>query len=179
MTDRRFFLFWMLAFLGFPLGGLLAALTVGPIDGPLSAALAGAMAGLVIGTAQFLVLRRRPGIGPVWIFATALGLAAGDALGVAVTGAGTSLGALIVTGTAAGACVGAAQWTLLRRRGATASWWLPVVALAWPIGWTVTWAIEVDVERGYAVFGASGALVFAAITGTAMMLLTRRWPSPR
>lgn len=174
MTDRRFFLFWMLAFLGFPLGGLLAILTVGSIDGVLSAALAGAMAGFVIGAAQYLTLRGRLGIGPGWIFATALGLAAGNALGAALTGAGTSVGALIVTGMAAGAGVGAAQGALLRRRVQTAFVWLPVVASAWPIGWTVTWAVGVDVERGYAVFGASGALVFAAITGTAMMLLTRR-----
>jgi hypothetical protein len=46
--------------------------------------------------------------------------------------------------------------------------------LAWPVGWTVTWAIGVDVERGYAVFGSAGALVFAAITGVAMLHLTRR-----
>lgn len=50
--------------------------------------------------------------------------------------------------------------------------------MAWPLGWTVTWAVGVDVERGYTVFGASGALVFAAITGTAMLLLTRRWSRP-
>lgn len=174
MTDRRFLLFWMLAFLGFPLGGLLAFLAVGPIDGALSAALAGAIAGLVIGAAQYLALRGRLGVGPGWIFATALGLAAGNALGAALTGAGTSVGALIFTGMAAGVCVGAAQWALLRRRVANASLWLPVVASAWPIGWTVTWAVGVDVEHGYAVFGASGALVVAAVTGTAMALLPRR-----
>jgi hypothetical protein len=174
MTDRRFFLFWMLAFLGFPVGGLLAILTVGSIDGILSAALSGAMAGLVIGAAQYLALRGRLGVGPGWVLATALGLAAGNALGAALTGAGTSPGALIVIGVAAGAGVGFTQWTLLRRRVVKALLWLPVVASAWPIGWTVTWAIGVDVERGYAVFGASGALLFAAITGAAMTLLTRR-----
>jgi hypothetical protein len=41
------------------------------------------------------------------------------------------------------------------------------------LGWTVTWATGVDVERGYYVFGASGALVFAAITGLAMLLMLR------
>ena len=29
---RRFFPWWMLAFLGFPLGGLLALMVVGPVD---------------------------------------------------------------------------------------------------------------------------------------------------
>jgi hypothetical protein len=50
--------------------------------------------------------------------------------------------------------------------------WVPV-AVAWPIGWTVTWAVGVDVERGYAVFGSTGALVFATITGLAMLLILR------
>lgn len=177
MTGRRFFLFWMLAFLGFPLGGLLAILTVGPIEGPLSAAFAGAIAGLVIGAAQFLALRGRLAVGPGWVLATAVGLAVGNAAGAALTGAGTGIGALVFTGLAAGACVGVAQWTFLRRHGAAALLWVPVVAAAWPIGWTVTWAVGVDVERGYAVFGASGAIVFAAITGAAMLTLTHRWSS--
>jgi hypothetical protein len=51
--------------------------------------------------------------------------------------------------------------------------WTLVVAFAWPLGWTVTWAIGVDVERVYAVFGSSGALVFAAITGATMPLILR------
>ena len=33
---------------------------------------------------------------------------------------------------------------------------------------------SVDVERGYAVFGPTGALVFAAITGAAMWLMAAR-----
>ena len=60
MSGGRFFLYWMLAFLGFPLGGLLAILVVGSIGGVLSAVLAGA----VIGAAQFLALRGRLGVGP-------------------------------------------------------------------------------------------------------------------
>lgn len=174
MSGGRFFLFWMLAFLGVPLGGLLAILVVGSIEGVLSAALAGALAGAVIGAAQFLALRGRSRVGPGWVLVTALGLAIGNTVGASLTGAGTSLGALIVTGVAAGVSVGLAQWMLLRRRVAAAILWTPVVAAAWPIGWTVTWSVGVDVERGYAVFGASGALVFAAITGAAMLLLTRR-----
>ena len=54
----RFFLWWMLAFLGFPLGGLLALLLVGSVEGVVSGALGGALAGAVIGAAQWLVLRR-------------------------------------------------------------------------------------------------------------------------
>lgn len=164
---------WMLAFLGFPPGGLLAIEVVGSIDGPASAAMAGALAGVVIGTAQWLVLRRYLGVGARWIAATAVGLAGGNALGALLTDAGTAVDDLIVTGLAAGVAVGISQWSVLRSSIPAAHLWVIAVALAWAIGWTVTWAFGVDVERGYAVFGATGALVFAAITGASMWLLVR------
>ncbi|MBA3490985.1 MAG: hypothetical protein H0T55_02770 [Rubrobacteraceae bacterium] len=170
----RFFLWWMLAFLGFPLGGLLAFVLVGSVDGVASGALGGALAGAVIGAAQWLVLRSYMRVGPEWILATALGLAIGDSLGALLAGAGTSLGALLITGLATGVAVGLLQWGLVLRDWlALGSLWPPVVAIAWPLGWTVTWTIGVDVERGFYVFGASGALVFAAITGLAMLLMLR------
>jgi hypothetical protein len=172
----RFFLWWMLAFLGFPLGGFLALVLVGSVEGVLSGALGGALAGAVIGAAQWLVLRRYPRVrvGPEWILATALGVAIGDAVGALLTGAGTGLGALLITGLATGLAVGLLQWGLvLRSRILLASLWVPVVAIAWLLGWTVTWAFGIDVERGYYVFGSTGALVFAAITGLAMLLMLR------
>ena len=88
----RFFLWWMLAFLGFPVGGLLALMVAGPVEGAVSGALGGALAGAVIGAAQWLVLRRYMRVGPEWILATALGVAMGDALGALLTGAGTGIG---------------------------------------------------------------------------------------
>jgi hypothetical protein len=170
----RFFLWWMLAFLGFPIGGLLALMVVGSVEGVASGALAGALAGAVIGAAQWLVLRRYLRVGPEWILATALGVAIGDALGALLTGAGTGIGALLITGLATGVAVGLLQWGLfLRGRLLAAGMWPPVVAIAWPLGWTVTWAAGVDVERGYYVFGSTGALVFAALTGLAMLLMLR------
>ena len=172
----RFFLWWMLAFVGFPLGGFLALMVVGSVDGVVSGALGGALAGAVIGAAQWLVLRRYPRVrvGPEWVVATALGVAIGDALGALITGAGTAIGALLITGLATGIAVGLLQWGLvLRGRLLRARLWPLVVAIAWPVGWTVTWAFGIDVERGYFVFGASGALVCAAITGMAMLLILR------
>jgi hypothetical protein len=170
----RFFPWWMLSFLGFPLGGLLALVLVGSVEGTLSGALGGALAGAVIGTAQWLVLRRYMRVGPEWILVTALGVAIGDALGALLTDAGTGIGALLITGLATGVAVGLLQWGLvLRGRLLVASLWPLVVAIAWPLGWTVTWAVGVDVERGYYVFGASGALVFAALTGASMWLMLR------
>ena len=78
-----------------------------------------------------------------------------------------------ITGLATGVAVGLLQWGLLRVRLLVASLWPLVVAIAWPLGWTVTWASGIDVERGYYVFGSSGALVFAAVTGLAMLLMLR------
>jgi hypothetical protein len=170
----RFFLWWMLAFLGFPLGGFLALVVVGSVEGVVTGALGGALAGAVIGAAQWLVLRRYMRVGPEWILATALGVAIGDAVGALLTGAGTGIGALLLTGLVTGVAVGLLQWGLvLRSRVLRASLWPPVVAIAWPVGWTVTWAAGIDVERGFYAFGASGALVFAAITGLAMLLMLR------
>ena len=170
----QFFLWWMLAFLGFPIGGELALIVVGPVEGAASGALGGALAGAVIGAAQWLVLRRYLRVGPEWILATALGVAIGDALGAMLTGVGTGIGALLITGLATGVAVGLLQWWLLRGRLLLASLWPPVVAIAWPLGWTVTWAVfAFDLERGFYAFGASGALVFAALTGLAMLLMLR------
>jgi hypothetical protein len=170
----RFFMWWILAFLGFPLGGFLAFMVVSPVEGAISGALGGALAGAVIGAAQWLALRRYMRVGPEWILATALGVAIGDALGALLTGAGTGIGALLITGLATGVAVGLLQWGLfLRGRLLAAGMWGPVVAIAWPLGWAVTWAIGIDVERSYYVFGASGALVFAAVTGLAMLLMLR------
>ena len=169
----QFFLWWMLAFLGFPVGGLLALVLVGSVEGIASGVLGGALAGAVIGAAQWLVLRRYMRVGPEWILATALGVAIGDGVGALLTGAGTGIGALLITGLATGVAVGLLQWRLLRGRILLTSLWLPVVAITWAVGWTVTWAAGVDVERSYYVFGATGALVFAAITGLAMLLMLR------
>jgi hypothetical protein len=170
----RYFLWWMLAFLGFPLGGLLALTVVGSVEGAVSGALGGALAGAVIGAAQWLVLRRYLRVGPEWILATALGVGIGDSFGALLTGAGTGIGAPLITGLATGVAVGLLQWGLfLRGRLLVASLWPPVVAVAWPLGWAVTWAAGVDVERGYYVFGASGALVFVAVTGLAMLVMLR------
>jgi hypothetical protein len=170
----RFFLWWMLAFLGFPLGGELALVLVGPVEGAVSGALGGALAGAVIGAAQWLVLRRYLRVGPEWILATALGVAIGDALGALLTRAGTGIGALLITGLVTGVAVGLLQWGfVLRGRLLRSRLWPLVVAIAWPVGWTVTWAFGIDVERGYYMFGATGALVFAVITGLAMLLMLR------
>ena len=112
----------MIAFVGFPLGGLLALTVVGPDQGAVSGALGGALAGAVIGAAQWLVLRRYLRVGPQWVLATALGVAIGTSLGALLTGAGTGIGALLITGLASGVSVGLLQWApFLRGRLLVAS----------------------------------------------------------
>ena len=50
---------WLVTFVGFPLGGLLAELVVGPVDTPLAAIAGGALTGLIVGAVQAWALRPR------------------------------------------------------------------------------------------------------------------------
>jgi hypothetical protein len=92
-------------------------------------------------------------------------MAAGSALSVALTGAGTETADVMLAGLVTGAAVGAAQSALLPRGAAI---WIAVSAAAWSLAWLVTSAVIVDIERGYAVFGSSGALVATVLTGLAL-----------
>jgi hypothetical protein len=155
---------WLPTFLAFPVGGLLAIETVGPLTGPASAAAGGLLAGAVIGAAQWLALRSR-GIGAIWVAATATAMAGGAALAAAATGAGTEVADVMVNGLVAGAAVGAAQSVLLRRGMAAAAAGTATTALSWSLGWLVTSSVIVDIERGHHVFGSSGAVVVTVLTG--------------
>jgi len=160
---------WLPTFLAFPVGGWLAIETVGALDDPVSATAGGLLAGAVIGAGQWLALRS-DGIGRRWVAYTAGAMAAGTALAVAVTGAGTELPDLMLTGLAAGVAVGAAQSTLLGRGRLVAAAWTAVTAASWPLGWLATWAVVgLNAERGFYVFGASGALVVTVFTGLALL----------
>jgi hypothetical protein len=175
MTIKR----WLPTFLAFPLGGLLAVGTVGSLDDPVTAGAGGLLAGAVIGAAQWLALRPA-GIGRRWIGYTAGAMAAGTAVAAAITGAGTELGDLMLSGLVAGAAVGTAQGGLLAAtrdalptaRGASgliAAGWAAVTAASWSTAWLVSWTvIGVNADQGFYVFGSSGALVATAITGLAL-----------
>jgi hypothetical protein len=159
---------WLPTFLGFPLGGFVALTTVGSLDNPLSAAAGGLLAGAVIGAGQWLALRS-DGIGRRWIGYTAAAMAAGTALAAGVTGAGTELADLMLTGLIAGAAVGAAQSTLLVRTRLAATAWTAVTAASWSVAWLATWAVVgLNADQGFFVFGASGALVATVLTGLAL-----------
>jgi len=99
-----------------------------------------------------------------------------------VAGYGTSVGDLALMGAITGLPLGAVQGFLL--------------AIGWPapgcgrrpcrccgaLGWTVTTAAGIGVDRQYAVFGAFGAITFMALSGVVLDRLraaTPAVPSPQ
>jgi hypothetical protein len=176
-----FWVGWALAFLGFPLGGVVASALIGPITTPLDGALGGAVTGAVLGAAQWLALRRRLPLSPWWIAATALGMGAGLALGIALMGTSTDGAALPLRGLITGTSIGIAQFVLLRGVSGRAPVWALIVALGWALGWMITRAVGVDLAQQWAVFGSSGALLFQLLTGLTLAWMLRRGrvaPSP-
>jgi hypothetical protein len=159
MTFKR----WLPTFLAFPPAGYLAFGTLGSLDDPVSAAAGGLLAGAVIGAGQWLALRSR-GIGRRWIAYTAATMAAGTAVAAAATGAGTSLADVMLMGVVTGTAVGAAQSTLLAHGRRAAAAWTAVNAAGWPLAWLASSGV-IDLDRGWYVFGASGALLLTVLTG--------------
>jgi hypothetical protein len=68
-------------------------------------------------------------------------------------------------GAITGIPLGVAQAYLLRDRLANAWVWGAAMPLLWALGWTVTTAGGIDVDRQFAVFGAYGAITFMALSG--------------
>jgi hypothetical protein len=160
---------WLPTFLAFPLGGFLAMGVVGSLHDPLSGAAGGLLAGAVIGAAQAVALRTNVFR---WAGTKAAAMAAGTALAAAITGAGTDLADLMITGLAAGAAVGAAQGTLLAGPRLVGAAWTAITAASWSLAWLVSWAvIGVNADQGFFVFGSSGAIVATILTGLALRAL--------
>src|SRR5919108_4326766 len=168
---------WPLALLlGFPMGGLVANVIVGKIDSVGAALLGGLIAGAIIGAAQWLALRSF--VPWAWIVATSAGMAAGLTAGAALVDYGISRGDLMLMGAVTGLAVGGLQAFLLAQRGSGALWWVLVNPPAWALAWLVTtFVITANVKEHFAVFGASGVLVFALLTWLVLTFLFR--PSER
>jgi hypothetical protein len=164
---------WPVAILvGFPIGGLVANVIVGKIDSVGAALAGGLIAGAIIGAAQWLALRSL--VPWVWIVATSVGMAAGLTAGAALVDYGISRGDLALMGAVTGLAVGGLQAFLLARRGSGALWWVAVNPPAWALAWFVTtFVITRNVKEHFAVFGASGALVFALLTWLVLTFLFR------
>ena len=164
-------LLWVLSAASLPIAGLVANQAAGSVDGPVAGALAGAIAGAVLGAAQWLVLRGRIRSSGWWVAATAAGFAAGLAAGTAAVDARTGVVDLVISGAITGAAIGTAQFLVLRGSSTAAPAWIPIMAASWAAGWAVTWAARIDVDKGWANFGASGVVVFGIITALALFVL--------
>lgn len=162
--NPKAWLLWTAGFVAFIIGGALATAVTGRINDFRSALIGGLIAGAVIGTGQWLVARRL--LDPqTWIPATAVAMSIGLGVGAWAVGYGTSLGELALMGFITGIPLGAAQAYLLRDRLANAWVWAAAMPLLWALGWTVTTAGGIDVDRQFAVFGAYGAITFMALSG--------------
>jgi hypothetical protein len=171
---QGFWMGWALAFLGVPLGGLATWMLLGPITTPLAGATGGALTGTVLGALEWLALRRGLPLSPWWIAATALGMATGLALGIALLGTRTDDGTLPLRGLITGVSIGMAQFLLLRGISGRAPVWALSVALGWTLGWTITRAVGIDLSQQWTVFGSSGAIVFQLLTGVALSWTLRQ-----
>lgn len=170
---------WPLAsLLGFPIGGFIANVVVGPIDSVAAALAGGLLAGAVVGTAQWFALKQ---VVPwLWIAATSIGMAAGLTLGAALVGYGIGRGDLMLMGAVTGLGVGGLQALVLaRQRLSGAAWWTAVNPPAWALAWLVSsYVITGNVKERFTNFGASGTLLYALLTGLVLAWLFRRTESP-
>jgi hypothetical protein len=166
---------WPLAIIvGFPIGGYVANLIVGPIDSVGAALVGGLIAGTVVGAAQWLALRRQ--VPWIWIAATSIGMSAGLALGAAIVDYGTSRAELMLMGALTGAVVGGLQALVLaQQRISGAAWWTVANPPAWALAWLVSsYVISANIDERFTNFGASGCLLYALLTSLLLGVLFRR-----
>ena len=179
--SRRFnvkgWLLWTAAFVSFPIAGIAAGLAAGRINDAIAALAGGLVAGAVIGTGQWLAARRLLGDPRAWIPATAAAMGIGLLAGAWAVGYGTSIGELALMGAITGVPVGAVQAFLLRDRVARSWAWAAAKPLLWALGWAVTTAAGIGVDRQYAVFGAFGAITFMALSGVLLDRLRAATPA--
>jgi hypothetical protein len=174
-TSYRFLLFWVLACLGFPIAGLLANLA-SSVTTPARALLAGAIAGATLGLIQWLILRTRLPLLPIWwVVASSAGMALGLAISTVVFGSETAGSELLWRGAITGFCLGLAQFIVFRTFLPLPQWiiWVGVVSVGWALGWYVTRTVGIDLSPKWSVFGISGALTFQILTGLALNFLLR------
>lgn len=175
-SGRSLLLRWIVAIIGFPIGGFIGHLIGGPAATVPAALISGLIAGAIIGAGQALALGLlRPQALALWAGATAIGL------GVALAGVTAVIGQIdtqteaIVLGAISGLAIGAGQAAMLMRERVTNAWmWVVATGVAWAIGWTVTSGIGVALASGWPVYGLSGALASQVITGVVLWKVLSR-----
>ena len=101
-------------------------------------------------------------------------MGAGIGLSTELLGIDTTGNALLVRGALTGLSIDTAQWLVLRQHVVHGGVWVPTVALAWTLGWTVTRAAGVDLAPTFATFGSTGAWAFQLVTGLVLVWLLAR-----
>jgi hypothetical protein len=135
-----------------------------------------AMLGLVLGTMQWLILRRHIEMATRWILATLIGSAVGGGVGLAASfAAGATViqpWALLPFGVALGVC----QWLVLRTRFPGSGWWTLAYGLGLPlsfvVGLVVSFSIGFEWENVDAVFRMVSLAFFGAVTGAVFGMLS-------
>jgi hypothetical protein len=174
----RPWLTWTAGFVAFPIAGLAGTAVAGRVDSPAAALVAGLIVGTVIGTVQSLTASGR--LHHLrWISATALGTGLGLLVGAVAVDFDTSLADLALMGALTGLVLGVGQ-ALALPAPARARWaWAAALPALWALGWTVTTLIGYEVDKQVTVFGASGAVVFAALSGALLHVLLPTDPAPK
>lgn len=175
-SGRSLLLRWIVAIIGFPIGGFIGHLIGGPAATVPAALISGLIAGAIIGAGQALALGLlRPQALALWAGPTAIGL------GVALAGVTAVIGQIdtqteaIVLGAISGLAIGAGQAAMLMRERVANAWmWVLATGVAWAIGWTVTSGIGVALASGWPVYGLSGALASQIITGVVLWKVLSR-----
>jgi hypothetical protein len=175
---RRLRWAWPVAvLLGFPIGGYAGSLIAGPVDAVGPALAAGLISGAIAGAAQLWALRSF--VPWTWVPATSVGMAVGLAAGAELVDYGLGRGDLMLMGAITGLGAGGLQALVLARRvpRSRAIWWAVASPPAWALAWLVTsYVISRNVAERFPNFGASGALLFAALTLLLLMYLFRPRP---
>jgi hypothetical protein len=146
----------------------------------------GAITGLVIGTLQWVVLRKViPGAG-WWVLATLMGVASVHAVGDTATG----FVAFWMLALPSGVVVGILQWLVLRRLGSNVRFWVVASAVGWFVGLISGMAIAeasglmllTDPNgwvKQHSVVGSVTGAVVGMITGIALLWLVQQPISAR
>jgi len=175
-SGRSLTLRWIVATVGFPIGGFIGHLVGGPAATVVAGLMSGLIAGAIIGTGQGIALGiLRPRALALWAGATAIGLGGGLAAVTAVIGQIDTQADAIVLGAITGLALGAGQAALLMREHIANAWiWVVASGIAWAVGWTVTSGIGVALAAGWPVYGLSGAIVSQVITGVVLWKVVAR-----
>ena len=171
---------WVVAILvSLPIAGYIADLVVDGVDSVGAALAGGLIVGAIVGAAEWFVLRQR--VSWLWIPATIAGMAVGLVAGAALVEYGIGRGDLALMGAVTGLAVGTMQALVLARdRIPGAVWWAVANPPAWALSWVVTsYVISRNIDERFAIFGASGALVYGLLTWLLLARLFRAAPEVR